>query len=76
MKTKVKFMDYIDVLLMEANAFIKNKYDIKTINFFYDKKTHWEIHKPIFYFDVYPKSQVDDTAWVMELFYFKIRRKN
>ena len=69
-----KKIDYFEMLLVEMVAIIKNKYKIDFFNPFFDKQSHWEIYKPKFYFDMYPESKVDNTAWVMELFYLKIRR--
>jgi hypothetical protein len=74
MKPDIKKINHIEAFLVELKAVMANKYKIDFFNPFFDKKTHWEIYKPKIYFDMYPESKVDNTAWVMEIFYFKIRR--
>lgn len=74
MKKEVKMLDFVNVIVNESIAFLNNKYKIDRYNVFFDKKNYWEIQKPRFDFDVYPDSKVDNTLWVMDFFYFKIRR--
>jgi hypothetical protein len=72
---KVNKEKLIIAIVEEFLALINDKYQIKYSNPIFETKTSWEIHKPIFYFDIYPESKVDDTLWVMDFFYFKIRRR-
>lgn len=74
MKKKVEILDFLNVIINESMAILNKKYKVDYYNVFFDKKTYWEIQKPRFDFDVYPESKVDNTLWVMDLFYFKIRR--
>lgn len=74
MGKKVNAEDIIKTFFTETLAFLSGKYKINTYNFIFDKKTYWEIEKPKFYFDMYPESAVDNTIWVMDIFYLKIRR--
>jgi hypothetical protein len=73
---ELKKIDYVNVVLVELKALFKNKYRFDFFNPFYDKKTYWEIHKPKFRFDKYPESKVDDTVWIVEFFYVKVKRTN
>lgn len=73
-KKEIGIQDYIEVIINESIAFFNKKYEINSYNFLFDKKTYWELQKPRFYFDMYPESKIDNTIWVMEFFYFKIRR--
>jgi len=72
---KVNKEKLIIAIVEEIIAMINDKYQIKYNNPFFENKTSWEIHKPSFYFDIYPESKVDDTLWVMDFFYFKIKRR-
>jgi hypothetical protein len=74
MNKEVKVEDILRVIFDEGLAILNKKYDVHSYKIFFDKKTHWELQKPRFYFDMYPESKVDSTLWVMDLFYFKIRR--
>lgn len=74
MNKEVKKEDILRIIFEEGLAILNQKYQITSYSIFFDKKLHWEIQKPKFYFDMYPESKVDDTLWVMDLLYFKIRR--
>jgi hypothetical protein len=72
---KVKGEDVFVAFLEEARAFFLNKYQIKYNHPIYEDKFSWKITKPVFYFDMYPESKVDDTLWVMDVLWFNIRRR-
>lgn len=74
MNKEVKFQDILRVIFEEGLAILNQKYHVESYNIIFDSKTYWEIQKPRFYFDMYPESKVDNTLWVMDFLYFKIRR--
>ena len=74
MNKEVKTEDILRIIFEEGLAILNQKYHISNYDIIFDKKYYWEIHKPRFYFDMYPESKVDDTLWVMDFLYFKIRR--
>ena len=74
MNKGVKIQDILRAIFEEGLAILNQKYQIESYNVIFDNKTSWEIQKPRFYFDMYPESKVDNTLWVMDFLYFKIRR--
>jgi hypothetical protein len=74
MNKVVKIQDILRAIFEEGLAILNQKYHVESYNIIFDNKTYWEIQKPRFYFDMYPESKVDNTLWVMDFLYFKIRR--
>lgn len=74
MKKEVGIKDYLSVIINESIAFFNKKYEIYYYDIIFDKKSYWEVQKPRFYFDLYPESKIDNTLWVLDFAYFKIRR--